>query len=161
MVRDDSGNGYFSLNGVKQATAQWITVNANQLSQLTYTASSWGSVSDTLEVKAYDGKVWGTADTGRVVSLWNQTNQADEQTFRTFGAIDKNAHPVTTTEWVGSTDKYDWFTFSVSSAPTAVEIQLANLTGQVNMWITDSKGALVGSAYGYQYNNRACDLAGT
>lgn len=162
QIRDDSvGGGYFTLNGVRQAEAQWITVNAAQLSQLGFTGSATGSVSDTIEVKAFDGTAWGNADTGRIVSLWDQTNQNDEKTFRNFGAVDKASYATKATEWVGSTDKYDWWNFTISSQATSVDIQLSNMVGQANMWVMDSKGALVGSAYGYAYNNTACKLSGT
>ncbi|MBI3445403.1 MAG: PPC domain-containing protein [Magnetospirillum sp.] len=162
MVRDLGANGgYLALNGTKQANGQWVTVNAAQLSQLTYTASSYGSSSETLEIKAFDGKAWGTSDTGRVVSLWDQTNQGDEQHIRSFGVVDKASVATKATEWVGTTDKYDWYTFSVS-ATSSVDIQLANMTSSVNMWVYNSNsGALVGSAYGYAYNNLSCKLSGT
>lgn len=163
QVRDLGSNGsYLSLGGVKQGTGSWITVNASQLSQLTYTATQSGSSSETLEIKAYDGKVWGASDTGRVVSLYDQANQNDEKTFRNLGIIDKANAPTKATEWVGSTDRYDWYTFSIASAPTAVDIQLSNMTGSANMWVYNTNtGALVGSAYGYAYNNLASKLTGT
>ncbi|CAK0773998.1 PPC domain-containing protein [uncultured Gammaproteobacteria bacterium] len=162
QVRDGgNGGGFFTLNGVRQVECQWITINASQLAQLGFTGSSSGSVSDTIEVKAYDGKTWGAADSGRIVSLWDQTSQKDEQTFRNFGAIDKNNNPVRATEWVSSSDKYDWWTFSISSKATAVDVQLSNMVGQVNMYVFDSKGAVVGAAYGYSFNNTACKLTGT
>ena len=163
MVRDDGSNGgYISLNGAKQAVGQWTTITAAQLSQLTYTASSSGSSSEAIEVKAFDGKTWGVADTGRIVSLYDQTNQNDEKTFRNFGAVDKASYATKATEWVGSTDKYDWFTFSVAGPSASVDVQLSNMTGQVDLWVYNTNtGALVGSAYGYQYNNLACKLTGT
>lgn len=161
MVRDLGNNGgYFALNGVKQTSGQWTTLSAAQVSQLTYTGAAYGSSSETIEVKAFDGKAWGASDTGRMISLWDQTAQNDEKTFRNFGAIDKNNAPVKATEWVGSTDKYDWWTFSISSQSTSVDIQLANMTGQVNMWVFNSKGSVVGSAYGNAYNNTASKLSG-
>lgn len=163
MIRDlGSNGGYLSLNGAKQAGNTWITVSAAQMAQMQYTASAYGSSSESLEIKAFDGKAWGTSDTGRVASLWDQTNQSDEQHIRSFGAIDKANYATKATEWVGTTDKYDWYTFSVSSQSTSVDIQLANMTSSVNMWVYNSNsGALVGAAYGYAYNNAACKLSGT
>ena len=162
MVRDDSSNGgYVALAGVKQTSGQWVTVNANQLAQLTYTAASFGSSAETIEVKAYDGKAWGAADSGRIVSLYDQTNQNDDKTFRNFGAVDKASYATKATEWVGSTDKYDYWSFSVASQTTSVDIQLSNMTNSVNLWVYNSNtGALVGAAYGYAFNNLACKLSG-
>ena len=161
QVRDDGSNGgYIALNGVKQATGQWTTVTAAQLSQLTYTAASFGSSSETIEAKAFDGKAWGAADTGRIVSLYDQTGQKDEATFRNMGVIDKANAPTKATEWVGSTDSYDNWTFSISSTPTAVDIQLSNMTAMANLYVYSSTG-LVGAAYGNAYNNTACKLTGT
>ena len=62
QVRDAGSNGgYVALNGVKQAVGQWTTLTAAQLSQLTYTASNYGSSAETIEVKAFDGTAWGAA----------------------------------------------------------------------------------------------------
>ena len=156
-----SNGGYFALNGIRQTSGNWTTVTAAQLANLTYTAATWGSSSETFQVQAFDGKSWGNVDTGRIVSLWDQTSQHDEQTFRNLGVIDKANAPTRATEWVGSTDKYDWWTFSIASTPTAVDIQLSNMTAQANLLVFDSKGTLVGSVYGSAYNNTAAKLTGT
>jgi hypothetical protein len=158
---DQLGGGYFTVNGVRQAEGQWFTVGAAQLSSVAFNSSATGSYSDTFEARGYDNQNWGAVDTGRIVSLWDQTSQNDEKTFRTFGAVDKANYATKATEWVGATDKNDWWSFSISSAPTSVDIQLANMVGQANLYVFDSKGGLVGSAYGYAYNNRSCKLSGT
>ena len=161
-VMDASNNGgYFALNGVHQSAGAWTTVSSAQLANLTYTSATWGSTSETIQVQAFDGKSWGNVDTGRIVSLWDQTGQKDEQTFRNLGVIDKANAPTRATEWVGSTDKYDWWTFSIATTPTAVDIQLANMTAMANMLVFNSQGALVGSVYGSAYNNTSAKLTGT
>ncbi|KIM00741.1 hypothetical protein CCC_01735 [Paramagnetospirillum magnetotacticum MS-1] len=155
-----SNGSKVTLNGVTQSANTWFTVTAAQMaSSLNYTAG-YGSSSDNLSVMAYDGKAWGTASTGRVVSLYDQTGQKDEQTFRNLGVLDKANAPTRATEWVGSTDAYDTWTFSISSQPTAVDIQLSNMTAMANLYVYSSTG-LVGAAYGNAYNNTACKLTGT
>ncbi len=51
---DDSG--YFTVNGVKQAAGQNITIDASQLANTQFHTDSG---SDQLWVRAYDGQVWG------------------------------------------------------------------------------------------------------
>lgn len=63
-----SGGGYFSLNGVKQAAGQWITVTAADLAKLSYVASG-ASASETVSIQAYDGKVWSSSSTSTVTTV--------------------------------------------------------------------------------------------
>ena len=58
----DSGadGGYFVLNGVKLADGAWHTLTAAQFAQLQYVAGS-GAGSETISIKAYDGKPWSSA----------------------------------------------------------------------------------------------------
>ena len=63
-----SGGGYFTLNGVKQAAGQWITVTAADLAKLSYVASG-ASASETVSIQAYDGKVWSSSATSTVTTV--------------------------------------------------------------------------------------------
>ena len=54
---DTEGNGHWVLNGAVQATNAEINIAASQLSQMSY---SFGSATDTLYVRAFDGTEWGT-----------------------------------------------------------------------------------------------------
>jgi hypothetical protein len=58
----DSGadGGYFMLNGVALSDGAWHTLTAAQFAQLVYVAGS-SAGTDTVEIKAYDGKTWSSA----------------------------------------------------------------------------------------------------
>ena len=58
----DSGadGGYFILNGVKLSDGAWHNLTAAQFAQLQYVAGPSGG-SETISVKAYDGKSWSSA----------------------------------------------------------------------------------------------------
>ena len=55
----DSGNGggYFTVNGIAQASGQWIDVTAANLGAVRYVGGG-GSGFETLYIDAYDGKDW-------------------------------------------------------------------------------------------------------
>ena len=53
---DDQGNGHWTINGVAQATNAEIDVASINLSQVGY---MFGSATDTLWVRAFDGTTWG------------------------------------------------------------------------------------------------------
>ena len=53
---DTEGNGHWSINAVTQATNVEIDVASANLSQVSYV---FGSATDTLYVRAFDGLVWG------------------------------------------------------------------------------------------------------
>ncbi len=66
--RDDGGSGgYFTLNGVKQGTASWITVTAANLSQLSFAGAATAG-SETVDVAAWDGHNWSTYQTATVTA---------------------------------------------------------------------------------------------
>ncbi|MGX1104361.1 hypothetical protein [Bradyrhizobium elkanii] len=53
---DTEGHGHWAINGVAQATNAEIDVSAASISQVSY---MFGTASDTLWVRAYDGYLWG------------------------------------------------------------------------------------------------------
>ncbi len=55
----DPNSGHFYLNGAQQAPATIIEVPASQLSQLTFVT---GTVSNALQVRAFDGSNWSAGD---------------------------------------------------------------------------------------------------
>lgn len=55
-----AGGGYFTANGAVQAPGQTFYVSAGQLPELSYVAGSAGST-DSIQVAAFDGVVWGEA----------------------------------------------------------------------------------------------------
>ncbi len=137
MVRDDGTSGHFNLSGKAQADGQWITVSAAQLAQLTYTAGTTSSTSDTIEVKASDG-TYGTADIGRVVSL----SSLSGQTSGGVGTV-VSGQSKTETDYVASAAE-SW-TFTVGASSGAVGISIADVAGSVNLSVTNAAGQLLAS----------------
>ncbi|WP_375774761.1 AIDA repeat-containing protein [Bradyrhizobium sp. ma5] len=56
---DTGGNGHWAINGVAQLANTEIDVSAANLTQVSYVFGPGGSPSDTLYVRANDGKLWG------------------------------------------------------------------------------------------------------
>src|SRR6202043_1504498 len=55
-----AGSGHFFLNGVQQSASTIIDVPASQLGQFSFVT---GTVSNNLQVRAYDGVSWSAGDT--------------------------------------------------------------------------------------------------
>ena len=66
----DPNSGHFEVNGVAQAAGTVITLTAAQFAQTTFVT---GTVADTLQLRAFDGRDWSAPDNGpwtsRTVSL--------------------------------------------------------------------------------------------
>ncbi|HKQ43806.1 MAG TPA: hypothetical protein VJS47_00275, partial [Rhizomicrobium sp.] len=56
----DPSSGHFEINGVTQAARTVITISASQLPLTTFVT---GTVSDALQIRAFDGVLWSDADT--------------------------------------------------------------------------------------------------
>ena len=54
-----AGGGYLSLNGVKQASASWVTVAVSEVSKLVYVGGSVAGVED-IDIAAYNGIAWSS-----------------------------------------------------------------------------------------------------
>jgi hypothetical protein len=66
--RDDGGGGgSLILNGETEATGEWITVSASDLSQLTFVGGS-SAGSETIDVAASNGEVWSSYATATVIT---------------------------------------------------------------------------------------------
>jgi hypothetical protein len=68
---NNSGSGYFTVNGVKQTGSIYVT--ASQLNTVRYVAGSQAST-DGIFVQAYDGKAWG--NTAKIDVTTYQPNRA-------------------------------------------------------------------------------------
>ena len=68
FMDNGSSGGWFVLNGVKIAAGQWVTINASDLSKLSYVGGATSS-SETFSIQAYDGKVWSTTATGTIATV--------------------------------------------------------------------------------------------
>jgi hypothetical protein len=136
-VRNDGSAGSFSYAGSKVANGQWFTVSSSDLSRLSYVASSQSAVSDTIEVKAFDG-TWGSVGMGRVVSLSSLSGQATGS----FGTLSANKERMIT-DWISSGSQ-SW-SFSVGSGGMSVGIALSASTSALSMSILDSSGRTLAS----------------
>ena len=56
---EGSGGGYLSLNGVKQASAIWVVVDAASLSSLIYVGGALAG-QENVDVEAWNGHIWST-----------------------------------------------------------------------------------------------------
>jgi hypothetical protein len=96
-LKDVTGNGYFVVNGVVQATNVEIDLTATQLAQATYVA---GSGSDQISIRASDGTLWSTWQTVTVTAPLDQatapvTAPADQATPPETAPVDP-ANPAVT-----------------------------------------------------------------
>ena len=57
----DPNSGYFTVNGVAQAAHTVVTISADQLAQTNFVTGN--GVSDSLQIRAYDGQKWSRSDT--------------------------------------------------------------------------------------------------
>ncbi len=133
-IRDDDSSGYFSLAGKAAADGQWLTVNASQLSQLTYTAAATGLLSDVIEVQAYDGKVWGATDTGRVLT----TGTAAAPKAFNLGTIATGVQVLTTASGSVTSGGTQSWNFTITGQATAVDIRFADMESQVAVEVFNS-----------------------
>ncbi len=56
--RTNADGGYFTLNGVRQASGQWFTVFASEFDDLNYVGGSTGPQSEVVGFHIYDGFQW-------------------------------------------------------------------------------------------------------
>lgn len=92
--------GFFSVNGVRQQSRQWFTVNARDVHDgLVKYHSAQVPDSERLRVKVYDGKYWSKVETFRVDSV--QTPDVD--TPELVQVVDDSTN-VDITNWFTQTD---------------------------------------------------------
>jgi hypothetical protein len=58
----DPSSGHFVVNGVAQAARTVIDIPASQLGQVSFLV---GTITDTLQVRAFDGRSWSAADSAQ------------------------------------------------------------------------------------------------
>ena len=66
-----NGGGYFTVNGVAQASGQWITVNVADLATVKYVGGVNGGA-ETLYATAYDGTAWQSGYTSITATTLNR-----------------------------------------------------------------------------------------
>ncbi|QOZ33208.1 hypothetical protein XH92_17280 [Bradyrhizobium sp. CCBAU 53421] len=103
-----TGGGHFVLNGVALAANQTATITAAQLAELTYQS---GSGADTLQVRAYDGTVWGAWSNTFTVTAPNDA-----------GPVETVANIKTTSGQVFSASSLFTYSDPFSSAATQYDV---------------------------------------
>ncbi len=108
-----SGGGYFSLDGVAQASGIWIPLEAADLSKMIYFGSNTVGA-ETLEIGVFDGSVWSASAT---VTATTQVDDSDDfgNTPLTAGGI--GASGVITGEIEQPGDD-DWFAATLTAGVT-------------------------------------------
>lgn len=69
FMDNGTAGGYFTLNGVKQAAGQWISVSPADLAKLVWVGSGT-SGSESVAIQAFDGKAW-SASTNATIGTTN------------------------------------------------------------------------------------------
>lgn len=54
----NADGGYFTLNGVRQSSAIWFLVEADQIGQVEYVAATNGPQAENIGIMAFDGALW-------------------------------------------------------------------------------------------------------
>ena len=63
-----SGGGYFSLNGLRQDSGKWVSVDASNLANVLYTADSIPS-SESIYIAAWDGLKWSAYTAAKATTI--------------------------------------------------------------------------------------------
>jgi serralysin len=140
----DPNSGHFFVNGVEQAPGTIIDISASELAQTTFVT---GSVSNAIQVRAFDGINWSASDaapwapfnvnispaappvvtTSNLTDLPNQTIAASSL----FTVTDPNGYPITQYEFWDSThdpNSGHFFVNGVEQAPgTIIDISASEL----------------------------------
>jgi hypothetical protein len=64
---EGSGGGYLSLNGVKQASATWVVVDASSLSSLVYVGGT-AAGRENINIGAWNGQLWSTSVAAEMIT---------------------------------------------------------------------------------------------
>jgi hypothetical protein len=145
-LKDMTGNGYFVVNGVAQATNVEIDLTATQLAQTIYQS---GSGTDQLAVSAFDGMTWSswqtftiTAPVITVVETLGSTNLTKVDSSFYFGASGAQL------KYAGAAvaaDQYGgWMPIAAEATASGYEVawKLAG-SNLYTIWNTDSSGNTV------------------
>lgn len=126
--------GFFDVNGVRQNSRQWFTVNARDIERgLVRYHSAQVVDSERIRVKAWDGKYWSKVKSFRVDSI--QT--PDVETPELVQVINDSTH-VDVTNWINQTDngpqitKWQFFDATTEKDPFGNEFT-GSLTYQGNV----------------------------
>ncbi|WP_375778515.1 hypothetical protein ACE103_04785 [Bradyrhizobium sp. ma5] len=161
---DTGGNGHWAINGVAQLANTEIDVSAANLTQVSYVFGPGGSPSDTLYVRANDGKLWGnwtafTATATNQAPTVSASNVAtvSGQTFAAsslFSATDADGDTITKYALWDSNTNGAWIVNNVTQkANTEIDITAAQLSqttyqaglGTDQLWIRANDGTAWGA----------------
>ena len=148
---EDTGPGYFVLNGVVEPNNQEIDIAAAQLSQLAYQGVA-GSTTDTVEIRVNDGTLWSSWTTftvtpppvviqtdGTTALTEVATNYFLSPTGGSMGPeLKYNGAPLTAGEF-GS-----WIPYGAIQVAGGYDVALENPgANEYTVWSADSNGNLV------------------
>ncbi|MCC8944177.1 hypothetical protein H8A97_03445 [Bradyrhizobium sp. Arg62] len=162
---DTEGHGHWAINGVTQATNAEIDVSAANISQVSY---MFGTASDTLWVRAYDGYLWGAwtrftatpfADHPPVANATDvsATHNQNIAASSLFSATDSDGDPIVGYQvWDSTIDPASghWVIGGVAQASNiAIDVTPAQLTntsfqtgsGSDDLWVRATDGTAWGA----------------
>ncbi|MBL8378976.1 MAG: hypothetical protein JNM79_13990 [Burkholderiales bacterium] len=124
---DSAGGGYFSLNGVRQAEATYVTVS--DLSALSYTAGSVAG-GDRIWFSVYDGLAWSQEIN------WVQRANRLTNVLPTVSAPNRN---IASGQWIKASDLGIVVTDGDGDSPTQYQITDGNANaGSTQLWYRGS-----------------------
>jgi 20S proteasome alpha/beta subunit len=153
-LKDVTGNGYFVVNGVAQATNVEIDLTAAQLAQTIYQS---GSGSDQLSVSASDGTLWSTWQnftvTGPVVTVveaFGSTSlTAVGAYFYLFNGSGSGPQLKIAGAGVAAGQTGVWAPIGAEQTATGYEVAWKVAGGdQYGVWKTDSNGTYISNVGG-------------
>jgi len=146
----DTGTGYFILNGVVKANNQEIDVTAGQLSQLSY-QNAIGT--DSLQVRVSDGTLWSawqsftvTGPVPTVIESFGSTSLVQVGSNYFLDPVGGGTGPELkyTGAIVVASQYAPWTPIGAEQVGSGYEVAWKNtVTGQFTVWATDSNGNYV------------------
>ncbi len=130
----NSNGGYFEYQGIRQASATWFTVPAEDLDQVYYVAGRFGPQSENVGVIARDTQYWSLPKDVRIYTSAN-TAGPDVDVFRVNSSVNRTIDFKTMFTWSdpdGNTAKNFGF---YDSAPGGGHFEIDGVVQDSNRWI--------------------------
>jgi len=126
---DSAGGGYFTLNGVTQASSQNIDVSSANLANLAYVGAA-RTGSEVLWAQAYDGSAW---------SAWTSWNEQTIRTTNTLSVVSATNKNTTQMTWLRGSELGIVISDADGDAPVTYEVTDGNAgASSARFWLSGS-----------------------
>jgi hypothetical protein len=139
-----AGSGYFTLDGVQQQAGQQFTVNAADIGLLQFHAGSAPTVDD-IAASGYDGHEWGLWWHWNIDTIVVPADLAGND-FASGRVVALTSTPQVFTDWVGSADAADIYTFTYAAEQSFHMVYTGtNPNAMVRVEVYQSDGGTAGN----------------